>query len=319
MTTGHPAAAPVTIQRISHLALALAVLTLLLITLGGIVRTTGAGLACPDWPLCHGKLLPLLQPLVLIEWTHRLVAGVLGLLILAQLVWALVVPALRSRLGGLAGLALGLYLSQAVLGGLTVLHLLKPSIVNLHLANALALFVVLIVIALRTAREAQGVAGPEPGASPGLFRLSLAAALAVYLQAALGGGVSSNGAGLACPDFPTCHGMWLPPLAGMVGLQVAHRIGALLTFALLVWLHLAALSGPYRARVASRLALFLAILQIAIGIVNVHSRLTISLSVAHLATAAVLLALVVVTAYSARPRRTEGDEVAVSLQDVHAA
>src|SRR6267142_4212415 len=129
----------------SCLAMATTVLMAGLIVLGSIVRTTGSGLACPDWPLCEGRLIPRFELHVMIEWGHRLVALLVSVLLLATLGWTLVNPPLRRRLGGLVTLAVALLFVQILLGALTVWKLLSPTVVSGHLAVALLLFATLLV------------------------------------------------------------------------------------------------------------------------------------------------------------------------------
>ncbi|MBI1799497.1 MAG: COX15/CtaA family protein, partial [Candidatus Eisenbacteria bacterium] len=103
-----------------RLGLAAAMLMYALIMIGGVVRTTGSGLACPDWPLCQGHLIPPFEFHVLIEWFHRLVALLVGLLLFSTAGWVWTHRETRARLGALAGLAVALYFAKALLGALTV-------------------------------------------------------------------------------------------------------------------------------------------------------------------------------------------------------
>ena len=112
----------------ARLAFVTATVMFALIVVGSIVRTTGSGLACPDWPLCHGRLIPPLQFNILIEWFHRLLALVVGLGLLSTATWTWARPATRARLGGHAATSIALYLSQALLGALTVWKLLDPNV-----------------------------------------------------------------------------------------------------------------------------------------------------------------------------------------------
>ena len=288
----------------ARLARGTAVATFALIVLGAIVRATGSGLACPDWPLCHGRILPPLQPQVLLEWGHRAVALVVSLSTAVLAGRILLVASARRVLGGLVGLALALLAMQVVLGALTVWKLLHFSVVTLHLGNALLFFATLLAIADRADRaDCTGdaaTAGPAPSAGGGRLLWTLAA-LATLVQILLGGLVSTNHAGLACPDFPLCHGAWWPTGEGtLVHLQLAHRFGAyaLAAFLVLAWARSRGATNP-QVRAGAGAVLGLMFVQIVLGAFNVLLAVPVWLTAAHLATATALFALVVITALRA--------------------
>ena len=282
----------------SKLALATVALMFGLIVLGSIVRTTGSGLACPDWPLCQGRLFPPFQFNAMIEWFHRLVALLVSLLLVSTVGWVMAHPPLRARLGGLAVLAAGLLAAQVLLGALTVWKLLDPAVVGGHLGVALLLFSTLLAIALVAAANAEPDRAILDERPAGLLPLFSFAAAAIYGQSLLGGIVSAHAAGLACPDWPTCGGLWFPPMQGNVGLQVAHRWGAygLVALMMVVALRARVAADPVIARVGS-LLLALALGQIALGVANVVMGLTVWLSAAHLANAAGMLALTIASTF----------------------
>ena len=185
----------------ARLATPTAVLMLVLIVVGSVVRTTGSGLSCPDWPLCHGKLIPPFQFNILMEWFHRLLALLTGVGLFATSAWTFAHREVRSQLGGLAALCLALFFSQALLGALTVWRLLDPSIVSGHLAVALLLFAALLTLALVAHHEA--APEPRPLVRTGGLRTGYAlASLAVWAQAVLGGMVSGR-----VVDYFTASGM----------------------------------------------------------------------------------------------------------------
>ena len=284
----------------ARLAFGTAAVMFALIVVGSIVRTTGSGLACPDWPLCHGRWIPPLQFNILIEWFHRLLALIVGLGLLATAAWCVLRRDVRARLGGLAAVSVALYLSQALLGALTVWRLLDPNVVSGHLAVGLLLFATLLVLGLRARRDSrEGVpaaraagAGTRPAGLLPLFGMATAA---IWIQAVLGGMVSTNHASLACPDWPTCNGEWFPPLAGLVGLQMTHRYGAyalVALLALLAWRSGAAADATTRNLGRS---LFLLVLgQAVVGVANVLLGIPVWVSALHLGNAALMLSLSIV-------------------------
>lgn len=275
----------------SRLATATAVLMFALVVVGSVVRTTGSGLACPDWPLCHGQLIPPMQFNIFIEWFHRLLALVVSLGLAATVGWVAVHSELRARLGGLALLAMALLAVQILLGALTVWKLLDPSVVSGHLAVALLLFASVVTLATVARLEARPPGAPEPRPA-GLLPLLGVTTLALWGQSVLGGIVSTNHASLVCPDWPTCGGAWFPPLEGLVGVHMLHRY---VGYGVAVLVCIAAARTRHASdptvRLLGHLIVIVTFKQVALGIVNLLLGVPVFLSAIHLANAAVLVAL----------------------------
>ncbi len=123
-----------------ELSLATAVAVYILIVLGGVVSSTGSGLACPDWPLCHGQVIPYLTVSVLIEFTHRVWTVVVTTLVLATMLLAWKKYHWPSRLTTLSTLTFILLVGQIILGMVTVNTRTLPVAVASHLAVAILVF-----------------------------------------------------------------------------------------------------------------------------------------------------------------------------------
>ena len=120
----------------------------ILIVVGGITTQSGSGMACPDWPLCFGELLPNLTTSVLIEMTHRYLAMIVGFLILGTFIVAYRSYRDSKYIIASSGITLFLVTIQAYIGMLTVTSILDPAIVTIHLAVSTALFGTSIITAL---------------------------------------------------------------------------------------------------------------------------------------------------------------------------
>jgi cytochrome c oxidase assembly protein subunit 15 len=271
---------------------------------GGIVRLTGSGLAIPDWPLAHGHVVPRPETRVIIEYVHRVLAMVVGLATLGLAVAVYVSPRYRRPLGATMALALLVLVIQIFMGGRVVLEELLVQRVVVHLLLAFLFFAIMLRLTLRAQDVAHGEAVPaEPNGGPEgarktrqLRAWSHAAAGLVFLQAGLGAWVSSSGASLACPDFPTCQGTFFPRMAGLVGIHYSHRLGAYLVFAAVLALSIRAAMVPLppRARLPLRLAGILVTLQMILGIGNVVLGLPLAVSAGHLAVALALFGTLLV-------------------------
>src|SRR5712691_3705102 len=154
----------------------------LVVVWGGVVRVTGSGLGCPDWPLCHGQFLPSLDPATRIEWTHRFLAIASGLTVAATVLWTLISYRADRRVLWLAVAVAVLYPLQAILGAVTVVLELPPEWVTLHLANAELLLAALTILAVVVSlpRAARAPSGGWTG-------LALAAAIGTFVVMLTGG------------------------------------------------------------------------------------------------------------------------------------
>ncbi len=315
-------------------------LTLDLVMFGSFTRLTDSGLGCPDWPGCYGTASPFVAhhaisvaqaamptgPVTMtkawIEMIHRYVAMALGVLIIAQLV----IVSLRRRQLQISpwwpvGL-LALICVQGAFGAWTVTLKLQPVVVTTHLLLGLTLLAGLGWFAASQT--------PQPARDPRIASWRGAALVGLALlivQIALGGWVSTNYAVLACTDFPTCNGQWIPPMDftqgfhlwrklgltgdgevitqnALVAIHWTHRTFAIVVVAYLLWLGIKlrrspALQGP------ATLLIGMGVLQFVTGVSNIVLQWPLLIAVAHNGGAAIMLLTLVMLNYriaSNRPR-----------------
>lgn len=258
-----------------------------LIALGGAVRTMNAGLACPDWPLCFGDVIPDYHPQVYLEFLHRAMAGLVSITT-AVLAIALFRSQAPAALKWIMGFTLALLAAQVVFGGLTVLLQLHYGVVATHLGMGTAFFALLRWIHLSLKQ------GPEAAVTSAWQRIwSYVVIVAVFGQIILGGLVASKYAALACPDFPLCNGQWVPTLQGPVGTHVLHRFNAYLVAVIVAINWLLNRDASPRAKSVASGMMGMVLLQICLGVANIVFRVPPLISVLHLAMATGILALAV--------------------------
>lgn len=303
------------------------VLALCVISLGAYVRLSDAGLGCPDWPGCYGKLLgvpdshhevnaaqaafphaPVEAAKAWKEMIHRYLAGILGLVIATLAVLA-VWPRRQDRVAPQI-ILVGLVLVQAALGMLTVTWLLKPVIVTMHLLGGMLILATLV--GMRASNSALRV----NATTVAMKKAALIVTALILTQIALGGWTSANYAAMACADYPLCQGQWIPAdmdwshafvfnralgqtsdgqmlsLQTLTAIHWTHRCFALVVLAACVAFALR-LKNQDDTRAMGNLLLIAVIAQVLLGISNVWLQWPLSLAVLHNTGAAVLLAVAV--------------------------
>jgi cytochrome c oxidase assembly protein subunit 15 len=324
------------------LTLAALLLGFVVVVLGAYTRLSDAGLGCPDWPGCYGKLAvpevahevlqanalyperPLQQGKAWKEMVHRYAAGTLGLVILSLGLLAWKNRHAPGQPVKAPMLLLALVVFQAMLGMWTVTWLLKPIVVTAHLLGGMTILAILFWLLL-----GQFFHGPAaPGTQDRLLPWASFGIIVLALQMFLGGWTSANYAAVICPEFPTCRGgeWWPGPdfaegfvfwrelgvdyeggvlgAAARTAVHLAHRVGAMVTVLVLLGVAIRALFGQGRsARVIGCVILVLVCVQAVLGIANVLMVRPLPVAVAHNAVAALLLLSLVALLHSACVRR----------------
>lgn len=313
-----------TIKPLRYVVIFATLFALIVVMLGAYTRLTDAGLGCPDWPGCYGKIvLPSASPELIsaqhaypdipIEsrkaWTemaHRYAAGTLVMFVLFT---AFSVFRRRESLPKVIPAILLLLIGfQAALGMWTVTLKLLPLVVMGHLLGGIVIFSCLVYLCWQLS--------PFVGQDLTVWRRFIVLGMMiVFCQIALGGWVSSNYAGIACVGFPQCNGDWLPHLhfsksfnlfaalgvnyqGGLldsdarVTIQMVHRLGAWITASYLLVLSVGILwrVSLRPLRLLALLMVFIVVIQFSLGVINVTYLLPLWVSVAHNGVAAVLLA-----------------------------
>ena len=298
------------LQRLSLLTCAS---TIFLIFVGGLVTSTGSGLAVPDWPLSYGMVFPPMVGGVFYEHGHRMVATVVGFL---MLVLAILTAKFEKRtwVRTLAFIGLGAVITQGILGGITVIYFLPLWVSVSHGILAQTFLCITVILAYSFSQE-RASREHENTTIDSKFLWSILTLIGfIYLQLIVGAIMRHSHSGLAIPDFPTMGGEWWPrfdqtmqntinrirfdmnlePVTfGQIHIHLAHRVGAMVLLLTLVILNFRGLNTAKNNPLIQQTLFILNtlfVVQIALGIITVLSDKEYHFTSLHVVTGAVVLA-----------------------------
>ena len=239
-----------------RLAFVTAAFAYLQIALGGVVRVTGSGLGCPDWPLCHGRPYPAADIHSIIEYSHRTVGTITGVLLIATVAAAwLVFRNRRPVVAWLATASLVAIAAEGALGGVVVVNELASWLVLFHLGLAMLILGFLIATAVMSLPGSAGIPGG---------RLAAVAAVATYGLLLTGSTVVASGADQSCHAWPLCGNGFTPDFGGAGAFTLLHRGAVLVIGALLTYVLVKALRRP-ELRTVAAVTLLVLVVQVAVG------------------------------------------------------
>ena len=273
-----------------------AIFAYLQIALGGVVRVTGSGLGCPDWPLCQGRPYPPANLNAIIEYSHRTVGAITGVLIIATVVAAWAV--FRTKRPAVAWLATASVLAVSVegaLGGVVVVSELKPWLVAVHLGLAMIILGCLIATAVLSMPQSPGIEGAS------FKRLATAAVAGTYVLLLSGSSVVATQSDETCRSWPVCD------LSSVNTFALLHRGVALVAGVLLIIFLVAAYRRGLKFFAVA--TAFVLMLQVAIGAAAAITDAAAANGL-HVAIATLVWSGVLTTALLALPRADRASESA---------
>jgi heme o synthase len=306
------------IGKYRYLLLSASILTFLLIVMGGIVRVTGSGLGCPDWPTCYGQLIPPARLDSWIEYLHRFIAALTTPFILTSAIVGWRKYRAIRWISRPPLFALGFLLIEITLGAITVLHELPPEIVAIHLGVALTVLALMLTATVIAFARRQNRSQPDRLSYRTPFaKLTVWTLAAIFIVLVSGAIMAGSGATEACSGWPLCNGL-LFPVNLQQWIHMTHRfivgLSSLMVIAVVVQAWRKQRSQTTILPAATLMAL-LYTAQAMVGALNTTQGFPVFLLALHVATAAAVWAsavvLVIVTGLAGRSLEEEKQDAAL--------
>ena len=238
-------------RRFRTFALITCIGMLIVLLAGALVTNTDSGRGCgDDWPLCNGKFVPAYTVESLIEYSHRAVTGIEGILVVGVFVSiyrkykreankALKEPMLY------AAYTLLFTILQAIMGAAAVMWPQSDPVMAIHFGISLVAFATSMLLVMWCNRDKKGELS-EPKYSPKILPLTIGVAIYTYVVVYLGAFIRHTESAGGCLGWPLCNGYVLPEIEGAQGVAFIHRIAAALLglCILLLYFYIRKLTGP---------------------------------------------------------------------------
>lgn len=268
----------------------------LLMIAGTLVTDTDSGMGCgSDWPLCNGKFIPEYTVATMIEYSHRLITGFAGIVVIIFSIWAWRRYRGNREVRGLAILGISFIVVESIIGAAAVLWPQSAEVLALHFGFSLLAFTGVVLLSVFVLQKDRSHLMIKGAVTKRFKWFAWITVIYSYLDIYSGAYLRHVEASLACTDFPGCYPGNFFPLSGLPGIHYFHRIAAVVLLSLIIGLVVYSYKHLRETRPdiyhASLLALLLTLLQGVSGVLVVYTRLDIFATLSHSAIITILFAV----------------------------